>query len=127
MGTAIERRQFRRAEIDVPVEIQTVAGEGEPAAVVTGQVKNISLAGVYGYTKAPCPLKPGEQIHCTITIPPEQTRLFPFARLVGKGWVRRVEPVKSGRRAEDHRTDGELLGFAVAFAPDVTALGTITK
>ena len=126
MRSGVERRQFRRAEVDVPVAIRPVSPDEQPAnSLITGQVKNVSLAGVYCYAKAPCPLKTGERVACSIVIPPEQTRAFPFARLVGDGWVVRVEPVPAGRRAGENPTDEQVLGLAVAFTPDVTALGTI--
>lgn len=125
MKTGVERRQFRRAEVDVPVAIRAVPHEGASETLVSGQVKNVSLAGVYCYAKAPCPLKAGDSVTCSLAIPPEQARLFPFTRLVGKGWVVRVEPIQMGRRAGENQTDEELLGLAVAFAPDVTALGAV--
>jgi len=119
MRSGVERRQFRRAEVDVPVAIRFDSGSA------TGQVKNVSLAGVYCYTNSPCALKPGESVTCAIAIPPEQTRAFPFTRIAGKGWVVRVEPVPAGRRAGENPSDEDLIGLAVAFTPDVTALGAV--
>ena len=90
---------------------------------MVGQVKNVSLSGAYCHVKAPCLLKTGEHVVCSIRIPSEQTRRFPFTRILSKGWVLRSEPVPVGRRAgESH--DEQLLGLALAFSPDVTALGT---
>jgi len=127
MKTTMERRQFRRAEVDVPVAIRPLEQDGSPqtGAVITCQVKNISLGGVFCYTQDPCPLKVGEQVACSITIPPEQARLFPFTRVLGKGRVVRLEPIPVGRRAGETPAEEPLLGVAVAFALDVTALGTI--
>ncbi len=124
MPTATERRRFRRAELDVPVVIRPVE-RGETAGTLIGQVKNVSLAGVYCYMAAPCPLKVGEQVVCTISVPPEQARQFPFTRLLGKGWVARLEPIMKGRRTGESPSEDQLLGLAIAFTPDVTALGTI--
>lgn len=126
----MERRQFRRAEIDVPVAIRPANADGSQPSppsetVVTGQAKNVSLAGVYCYAKSPCPLKAGERVTCSVAIPPEQARLFPFTRLVGQGWVVRVDPIPMGRRAGENPSEEDLLGLAVAFTPDVTALGTV--
>lgn len=125
MSTATERRRFRRAELDVPVAIRSLDREGADTVAITGQVKNVSLAGVYCYVGTPCPLQVGEQVVCTISVPSEQARLFPFTRLLGKGWVARLEPIVKGRRAGESPTEEQLLGMAVAFTPDVTALGTI--
>ena len=120
-----ERRRVRRAEIDVPVSIRASASEEPSQPTITGQVKNLSLAGVYCYTKSPCALQPGAPVSCAIAIPPEQARAFPFTRIAGKGWVVRVESIPAGRRAGENPTDEGLIGLAVAFTPDVTALGAV--
>jgi hypothetical protein len=125
MKTAGERRQFRRAELDVPVAIRVLDAEGAAETAITGQVKNVSLVGIYCYVKDPSTLKAGQQVICSLSVPPEQTRLFPFSSVHGRGWVVRAEPVPMGRRAGESPTSEQLLGLAVAFAPDVTALGTI--
>lgn len=88
-------------------------------------VKNASLAGVYCYVKDGYSLKPGDQVVCSLAIPAEQLRLFPFTRLLGKGRVVRVEPIPTGRRAGESPSDQKLFGAAIAFAPDITALGTL--
>ena len=125
MKAAIERRRFRRADLDVEVLIRPVKQPQEDRSVIHGQVKNISLAGLLCFVNAPCSLTPGESVTCCITIPPDQSRWFPFTRLAGKGTVIRLDPVAQGRRAGE-QPDGEpFLGLAVAFCPDVTALGSI--
>jgi hypothetical protein len=78
--------------------------------------------------KAPCALQVGEQVICSIAVPPEQSRWFPFSRILGKGWVTRLKPIAMGRRDGDwvpESPEEELLGLVVAFNPDVSALGTI--
>ena len=125
MKSGVERRQFRRAEIDVPVSIRAVSPQQPSQPTITGQVKNLSLSGVYCYTTSPCALKPGESVSCTVAIPPEQARLFPFTRIAGRGWVVRMDPILSGRRAGENPTTDMLIGLAVAFTPDVTALGAV--
>ena len=127
MKATAERRRSRRAELDVTVEIRPAGAGQEPSAFppLTGEVKNISLAGVYAHVKAPCPLQPGQHIICSIHVPPEQARWFPFARILGKGWVIRLDPVQVGRRAGEAMPEDQLLGLAIAFAPDVTALATL--
>ena len=120
----MERRRFRRAELDVPVMIRSVE-EGGSGAEVTGQVKDVSLAGVYCHIKAPSPLKPGEQVTCSVAIPPEQVRWFPFTRLTGRAWIVRIQSIQGGRREGEAPSGEQLLGVAIAFTPDVTALGSI--
>lgn len=129
MKTAVERRRFRRAELDVPVTIRQADNhsthDSEP---IIGQVKDVSLAGVFCYVKAPCALQVGEQVVCSVAIPQEQARWFPFNRILGKGWVARLKPIPMGRRGGDRlgtEPEEEILGLAVAFHPDVSALGTI--
>lgn len=124
MSTTMERRRFRRAELDVLIAIRPV-NQDASAEPVIGQVKDISLTGVFCYTKAPRFLKLGEVVICSITIPPEQARLFPFTRVLGKGWVTRLEPLLVGRREGERQPEEALLALAVAFSPDVAVLGTI--
>lgn len=121
--TVIDRRRFRRTELNLPVSIRSLSSEDGAANPVIGQVQDIGLAGVYCYVAAPCSLKPDEPVICSVAVSPEQQRIFPFARLQGKGWVLRVGTVTRGRRAGESPTDESLVGVAIAFAPDVTALG----
>ena len=124
--TTIERRQFRRADVEVSVEIRpSTPRDGGSAALIRGTARDVSLAGVYCYVEAPCPLQAEDTITCFVTIPPAQARVFPFTRLVGRGWVVRQDPVAESRRAGDLHAGKPIVGLAIAFAPDVTALGTI--
>ena len=122
----VERRRARRAELEVPIEIRPhITPEQSTPPPVIGNVKNVSLTGVYFHVKTPCALQTGEQVTCSIHIPPEHSRWFPFTRILGKGWIMRSEPVPVGRRAGESPSDQEqILGLAVSFSPDVTALGT---
>ncbi len=123
MKTAMERRRFRRAELDVPVTIRPVT-EDASAEPVIGHVKDVSLAGVFCYVKAPCPLEPNTPVIFSITVPFEQVRTFPFTRLLGKGRVIRTEPIPVGRRSGELQGGEPLQGLALEFAPDVTALAS---
>ena len=111
MDATIERRLFRRAELDAPVVMRLLATEGVSAEPMTGQLKNVSLAGFFCHVPASCPLQPGQQVISSVSIPPEHAQAFPFTRLHGKGWVVRRHPI----------------GLAVAFTSDVTALGTLGR
>ena len=126
MKTSVERRRFRRAELEVPVTIRPVGPqEDAKAPSLVGETRNVSLAGVLCQVEAPCALTPGQSVMCTVEIPEELVKRFPFARLTGRGSVIRVEPVQEGRRAEDNRSEKQLIGLAIAFASDVTALGAM--
>ena len=121
----MERRRFRRADLDVSVTIRPVDSEGAmSASPIIAQVRNVGLAGLYCYLKSPCALETGDTVICSLIIPREQVRLFPFARIHSKGWIVRIGPVHSGRRAGESLSTEQLLGLAVAFAPDATALAT---
>ncbi len=121
----IERRQNRRARLEAPVEIRLM-GEGDvnSAPPIQGHVRNLSLSGAYCTVKLPCSIASNEEVICSVRIPSEQTRSFPFSLVQGRGWVVRAEPVMTGRRAGEHATD-EQMGLVVAFAPDVTALSIL--
>ena len=127
MPATLERRRFRRAELDVEVAIRSIDPNSQtpPDSVITGYVKNVSLAGAYCYVKSPCTLQSGEQVTYSILVPSAQAHWFPFRRLFGKGWAVRVEPIPMGRRAGENPDHEQLLGLAVAFAPDSTALGAV--
>ena len=124
MKTATEQRQFRRAEVDAPLTIRLL-DQDALASPISGQVKNVSLAGVYCFVQDGYSLKQGDQVVCSLTVPAEQLRLFPFTRVLGKGRVVRVEPIPTGRRAGESPSGQKLFGMAIAFAPDITALGTL--
>jgi hypothetical protein len=126
MKGAMERRQFRRAELELPIILRSMEQKaGMSPTVVTAYVKNISLAGVYCYVKSPCPFVSGESVISSVTVPTDQVRSFPFTRLGGKGWVVRVDELSAGRRSSDQTAEELLFGVAVAFAPGVTALASI--
>jgi len=127
MRATVERRQFRRAEMTVPVVIRPVGDDGSKAAPISGQARNVSLAGVYCYVPASCSLKADDSVTCSVSVPRDQTRTFPFTRVVGKGWIVRSEPVQEGRRAGDSHGNESQVALAIAFAPDVTALGTLAE
>lgn len=121
-----ERRQSRRARIEGPIEIRSAQGTSSSTDPIVGQVRNVSLSGVYCAVKEPCPLQLNEEVICSIRVPQEQTRAFPFNRIQGHGWVVRLDRIAVGRRAGESHTDEHLLGVVLAFSPDVTALSTIT-
>ena len=119
----MERRRFRRAELDVQVAIRPV-GQDASAEPVIGRVKDVSMAGVYCYVKSPCPLALDTPVIFSISVPFEQVRAFPFTRVLGKGRVVRTEAISVGRRSGELRAGELLQGLVLEFAPDVTALAS---
>ncbi len=109
----------------MPVTIRKRSSASASDGPIIGRAKDVSLAGVYCHVTAPCALAQGDLVTCSVTVPSEQGRWFPFSRLAGKGSVVRLEPIPQGRRAEDNPPEETSVGVAIAFAPDVTALGSI--
>ena len=127
MRAQVERRRFRRAEMEISVTIRPAKTAAQGTAAVVGQVRDVSLAGVYCYVQPPCSLSAGDVVTCSVEIPPEASHAFPFSRVQGRGWVIRAEAVNPGRREDDLPQGGEpLVGVAISFAPDVTALATLS-
>ena len=120
-----ERRRFRRADLELPVTITLLGDDDQHGESLTCQLRNVSLAGLYCLITGPTSLKHDDRILCSLTVPRDRTRTFPFTRLHSRGWVLRVEPVHAGRRSGDTAPPGQqVFGMAVAFAPDATALAT---
>ena len=113
-----ERRRYRR----IPLPVQVLAkraqpGEpGESDRFQSGLVQDVSLAGVYFTTPAWKRIEPQEMLTVSISVPREQSRDFPFSRLVGRGRVVRVQPV------EGETPNTAQLGIALEFADDLTVL-----
>ena len=123
MRSVLERRQFRRAELDVPVTIRSLTPEGSASEPIVGQVKDISLAGMYCTVIKPAPVASGDTITCSISIPADHAKQFPFTRIAGKGRVLRVEG--GHRHTSEASGANERAGLAIAFSPDITALTAI--
>lgn len=126
MATAVERRQQRRAELQGRVEIRGLDAAASSAEPLIGRTDNVSLAGVYAKVPVPFPWAEGSVVSCSVTLPREATRQFPFTRLSGTGRVVRVFPARevAAGRTEATSQSAEV-GVAIAFSSGVTALGTI--
>ena len=111
--------------MEVEVEIRSQASPSASANRTIGSLKNVSLAGLYCTVKAPAPFQSGDQVICSLSIPPQHARQFPFTRILGRGWILRLDAVPSGRRAGENQGANALIGVAIAFSPNVTALGTV--
>jgi len=127
MRVAVERRRFRRADIGVPIAISPLGQAGQAAEPITGEVRDVSLAGVYCSVKSPCPLKAGDAVVYSVAVPADDTRIFPFRRLAGRGWVARLEPIPTGRREGEASQAEPEVGLAIAFTPNVTAFASIEQ
>ena len=94
----IERRQHRRADLKVPVEIRTLDVKGTPsqAPLITGRTHNVSLAGISAIVPASASLGLGTLVSCSVNVPPSAAKQFPFTRLLGKGWERLAQVREKG-------------------------------
>jgi len=102
-----DRRRERRLALHTPVYVR---GLGEPphGELHKGQVKNLSLQGVYLTVPQWKSIAPDDMLLLSIPIPPEHRDAFPRPRLAGCGRVVRVDELKS---EGDNR-----LGLAIEFA-----------
>ncbi len=137
----IERRQQRRAELKAQVVIRNLDEAQTDQQPVIGRVRNVSLSGVYAFVPATFSAPPGAPIAISVSIPQESTRQFPFVRLLGKGWVVRIDKpdAKTSRRKTEAQAresahnplslhdilGGDEVGVAIAFSRNVTALGAV--
>ena len=112
-GSTIERRHHRRVELPVQVSFQLRGAENTPK--IAGSAKNVGLAGAYLTVPAPFSLAAGTPIMYSVEVAQEHQRQFPFSRLLGTGWVVRVDPQSGG---------GEV-GVALAFSGSSTILSTV--
>ena len=121
----LERRKQRRIQLEgVTVELRPLLDQpnGHRDAIIHGRVLDVNLTGVYAMIPEQPSFAIGSAMACTVTIPHELARRFPFARLLGKGWVTRVA---------SHPTetiDGHpAMGVAISFGGDVTALAAVPE
>jgi len=112
----LERRQSRRVDLEVPIDVREIGAQGQRAEPITGRARNVSLAGCYALIPASAQRAVGTPVSCTITIPQELTQQFPFVRLVGKGWIVRVTPAK---RATSDRPGAEEQAGVTGSSPEV--------
>jgi c-di-GMP-binding flagellar brake protein YcgR len=137
----IDRRQQRRADLRAQVVIRNLEDAQADQQPFIGRVRNVSLSGVYAFVPAAFSVPPGSSVAISVSIPQESTRQFPFVRLLGKGWVVRIDKpdAKSSRRRTESQVretahnplnlqdilGGDEVGVAIAFSRNVTALGAV--
>ncbi len=114
-----DRRGQHRIRLAVPVHF---SGDSELSweglYPETGQSRDVSAGGLYVVATEGRPVKPGELLRVSMSIPREAQRHVPFSRIVGLCRVLRVEAIPAGR--------GGGTGIALAFCGErVTRFGTI--
>ena len=116
---SVERRRGRRVGIEAPLVIRRLSGSDTAPREET--TKNISLAGVYFEAEQEPAFSVGEVVTASVSIPPAQTRTFPFTRLTGRSQVVRV--LELPREAREGQ--GTRYGVALEFGDDVIALAAL--
>lgn len=114
-----DRRGQHRVRLTVPVHF---SGESElrweGLYPETGQSRDVSADGLYVVATEGRPVKPGELLRVSLSIPREAQRHVPLSRIVGLCRVLRVERVPAEQ--------GGGTGIALAFCGEqVSMFGTI--
>ena len=87
-GDFVEKRQFKRLDLSLPVILRRIPSDGKEEAQDTVTV-NVSFNGAYVIDVKD--MKPGGKLRISISVPRDETREFPFSRITGKARVMRVE------------------------------------
>lgn len=108
-----EQRQSKRTDIKATLLIKREGqSKEEPFEEVT--VTSVGLNGVYFYTTEKPAYGVGERLMCSMQVPPQYRRVFPFVRVAGWSRVVRIEEITVQGQSR--------YGVAVAFAGDMTTL-----
>lgn len=106
-GSFTEKRQFKRLDLSLPVTVNRLSSVGsEKKETQEGTTINISFNGAYISDINIKGIKPEDKLQISLSVPRDETRDFPFSRIVGKARVVRVEKE----------------GFALEFSEDVSRL-----
>ena len=115
----VERRRGRRVPMQASIIVRRT--DNEPSRPVEEHpLQNISLAGAYFETTKPDHFSLNEQVLASISVPEDERRTFPFARLAGRSRVVRIEELPPAPEEP-----GKRFGVALEFGKDVTALTAI--
>ena len=117
-GTSVERRRERRVPVQALLLIRHAEVKG-PKPFSEQVAKDVSLAGVYFEAEDGAIYNVNDVVIASVSIPEDQRRDFPFARLAGHGRVVRMNdlaPQDGGRKR---------FGIAIEFSGTITSLTAI--
>lgn len=114
-----ERRRGRRAAVQAPVLIRRMDAWAS-GAFREETTQDVSLLGVSFRTAEATAYAVNDLVIASVSIPESQAREFPFARLAGRARVARVQAL-----APSQTPDGQPIGVALEFSPNVTALTVV--
>ena len=86
----VEKRKFKRLGLSLPTRIRYDSDSGKQE-VQEGVTLNVSFNGAYISEIKLKNIKDKDTINISLSVPREETRDFPFSRLIGKAKVVRVE------------------------------------
>lgn len=89
-GDFTEKRKFKRLDLSIPTMVKCVSLKGKEE-LREGVTLNISYNGAYVGDMNIKDIKPEDSLKISLSVPRDETRDFPFSRLVGKARVIRVE------------------------------------
>ena len=89
-GDFVEKRKFKRLDLALPMKIRRTSGDGEED-IQEGVTINVSFNGAYVVNVDVRGIEIKDKLNISLSVPRDDTRDFPFSRLVGKARVIRVE------------------------------------
>jgi len=89
-GNFVEKRKFKRLDLSLPTKIRYDLNDVKEK-VHEGVTLNVSFNGAYVVDINIKDIKAEDGINVLLSVPRDDTRDFPFSRLVGKARVVRVE------------------------------------
>ena len=89
-GDYVEKRRFKRLDLTLPMSIRCLSANGKEK-MQDGITINVSFNGAYVGDIEVENLKPDDKINISLSVPRDDSRDFPFSRLIGKAKVVRVE------------------------------------
>jgi len=90
VGDYSEKRKFKRLDLSLPVKIKSDLGDGKER-LEEGVTINVSFNGAYVIDIDLKNLQAEDNINISLSVPRDDTRDFPFSRVVGKAKVIRVD------------------------------------
>ena len=90
MSTFTEKRKFKRLGMSIPIALRHVTSDGKEQRM-EGLTSDVSYNGAFVRDVASKSLKLDDSLQISLTVPRDNTRDFPFSRLIGKARVVRVE------------------------------------
>ncbi|MDO8603113.1 MAG: PilZ domain-containing protein [Candidatus Omnitrophota bacterium] len=105
MSDFVEKRRSRRLNLSLPMVLRRLTGEGKEE-VVEAVTSNVSYDGVCISDVDLKDIKPNDNLQITLSVPRDDSRDFPFSRIIGKARV-----VRAGMET-----------YALEFSEDVSRL-----